>query len=145
MALSVTEEQAISICASHAFARKLSTNSPYRDFTELIEAARHIWWRDIGPSEWLAAFAAHPRIGESKAAVEKSEEFAAFSRSEQETAAQTTDSEVSKELQHWNKLYFDKFGFIFIIFAKGRSSPEILSCLKERFQRLPYEELQSCK
>jgi hypothetical protein len=83
MALGISEQQAISICASPAFARKLSISSPYRDFSELVDAARNIWWKEIGPSEWLSAFAAHPRIGESKAADERSEEFAAFSRSEQ--------------------------------------------------------------
>ena len=41
------------------------------------------------------------------------------------------------------RLYFDKFGFIFIIFAKGKSSPEILETLKRRYHALPYEELQA--
>jgi len=41
------------------------------------------------------------------------------------------------------RLYQDKFGFIFIIFAKGKSSPEILEVLMRRYHALPYEELQA--
>lgn len=41
-----------------------------------------------------------------------------------------------------SRLYQEKFGFIFIIFAKGKSSPQILEALKRRYHALPYEELQ---
>ncbi len=82
MPLSITESEALSICASPAFAKRLAAGSPYRDFGELVDAAQRIWWREIGPGEWLAAFDAHPKIGET-AHRDHSAAFAAFSHSEQ--------------------------------------------------------------
>jgi 2-oxo-4-hydroxy-4-carboxy--5-ureidoimidazoline (OHCU) decarboxylase len=72
------------------------------------------------PCHRMSAFAAHPKIVDHKAVEDKPAAFAAFSRTEQAAAATTTSSEVTAELQSWNKAYNDKFGFIFIICAKAR-------------------------
>jgi OHCU decarboxylase len=139
----VTEDVAFSCCASRVFARKLAASGKHDDFADLIAAARHIWWSETGVPEWLAAFAAHPKIGDAKAVESKPGAFAEFSRGEQAAAAQTNTGEVAEELRLWNKRYAEKFGHIFIIFARGRSAPEILAALKERYNRLPHEELQT--
>ena len=39
-----------------------------------------------------------------------------------------------QELSEWNARYRQKFGFIFIICASGRSTDEILAELKVKFQ-----------
>ena len=39
-----------------------------------------------------------------------------------------------QELSEWNAWYRQKFGFIFIICASGRSTDEILAELKVKFQ-----------
>ena len=39
-----------------------------------------------------------------------------------------------QELSEWNGRYRQKFGFIFIICASGRSTDEILAELKVKFQ-----------
>eukprot|EP00195_Chlamydomonas_chlamydogama_P015249 CAMPEP_0202891480 /NCGR_PEP_ID=MMETSP1392-20130828/1527_1 /ASSEMBLY_ACC=CAM_ASM_000868 /TAXON_ID=225041 /ORGANISM="Chlamydomonas chlamydogama, Strain SAG 11-48b" /LENGTH=317 /DNA_ID=CAMNT_0049575241 /DNA_START=100 /DNA_END=1053 /DNA_ORIENTATION=+ len=143
MTYSITEEQALSCCASKAFAAKLAAASPFADFGTLVDTARRIWWSEVGTTEWLDAFAAHPKIGDHEAVEQKPAAFAAFSKSEQAAAAESTTSAVAEELRELNKRYYDKFGFIFIIFAKGKSAPEILSYLRERYNRLPYEELQT--
>ena len=41
----------------------------------------------------------------------------------------------------YNDLYFNKFGFIFIIFATSKSAEEMLSALKERYDNEPVEEI----
>lgn len=38
-----------------------------------------------------------------------------------------------QELAHWNAKYKQKFGHVFLIFAQGRSSREILSELCKRY------------
>ncbi|KAG2454315.1 hypothetical protein HYH02_001343 [Chlamydomonas schloesseri] len=73
----------------------------------------------------------------------KPEAFAGFSRTEQAASNSSLSSDVQAELTEWNQRYLEKFGFIFIIFAKGRSAPEILVALKKRFNRLPHEELHT--
>ncbi|KAL6754516.1 hypothetical protein V8C86DRAFT_2699960 [Haematococcus lacustris] len=143
MSLSVDIDSALSCCASPAFAERLAASGPHPNFAALVAAARSIWWNEIGIPEWLAAFAAHPKIGDNRAASAKPAAFGAWSRTEQAAAASSSTEDVAAELATWNQKYLDKFGFIFIIFAKGRLAPEILAALKARYQRQPYEELRT--
>ncbi|GLC44594.1 hypothetical protein PLESTB_001323000 [Pleodorina starrii] len=143
MALSITYDQAVSCCASTKFAQQLAVQGPYADLDALLTAARRIWWTQTGVPGWLEALAAHPKIGDKKGIEGKPEAFAGFSRNEQAAASQTLSSDVSAELVDWNQRYLDKFGFIFIIFAKGKAASQILEALKKRYQRLPHEELQT--
>mmetsp|Transcript_31251 Transcript_31251/g.56733 ORF Transcript_31251/g.56733 Transcript_31251/m.56733 type:complete len:313 (-) Transcript_31251:270-1208(-) len=143
MPFSVTYEQAISCCAAKKFATALSSKGSFVSIQDLISAARKIWWTETDISGWLEALAAHPKIGDRKGVEEKKGQYGEFSRSEALTSSQTTTDAVAAELKQYNDLYFDKFGFIFIIFAKGKTAPQILSILKDRYHRLPYEELQT--
>ncbi|PNH08636.1 Uric acid degradation bifunctional protein TTL [Tetrabaena socialis] len=143
MATVITYEQAVSCCASTRFAQQLAAQGPYADLDALLATALRVWWTQTGVPGWLEALAAHPKIGDKKGMDGKPEAFAGFSRNEQSAAEQSLSSDVSSELVSWNQRYLDKFGFIFIIFAKGRSAPEILAALMKRYQRLPHEELQT--
>ncbi len=141
--IAVGEEGAFSCCASRSFAARLARAGPFPDFGALVETARRVWWQECGVGEWLAAFAAHPKIGEHKAASgQHSAAFEAFSSKEQAAAQQSSSADVAEELRAWNQRYADKFGHIFIICARGRPAPDILAALKERYTRLPHEELQ---
>jgi len=103
MHLAITKDQAIGCCASPAWAEKIAARSPYHDFSALVDSARRIWWEEIGPTEWLFAFAAHPKIGDNKAVEQKPAAFAAFSRSEQAAANETASADVAQELLRWNR------------------------------------------
>ena len=103
MPISITKEQAVSCCASPGWAERLASGSPYCDFSSIIDAARRVWWAETGASEWLKAFAAHPRIGDNKAVEEKPAAFAAFSRSEQAAANESSSADVAQELLRWNR------------------------------------------
>ncbi|RWW82004.1 hypothetical protein BHE74_00009558 [Ensete ventricosum] len=46
------------------------------------------------------------------------------------------------ELMEWNSRYREKFGFVFIICASGRGTPEILAELKKRYLNRPIVELE---
>lgn len=116
--LSISVEQALSCCASPQFAQRLAARSPFRDVGEVVDAARSIWWNEVGVTEWLAAFAAHPKIGDNKGVQDKAAAFGAFSRNEQAAAAQSATAEVEEDLRRLNQQYLDRFGFIFIVFAK---------------------------
>ncbi len=113
--ISLSEQAAFSCCASPAWSRHLA--GCYPDFDALLNKARASWWKEVNVLEWLVAFSAHPKIGEIKAE-ELKPAFATFSRAEQAAATQSATSDVAAELQRWNKSYYDKFGFIFIICAK---------------------------
>lgn len=78
MPVTVSEEQVFSCCASRRFARAVA--GTYQSSEALIAAARSAWWQATDVPGWLEAFAAHPKIGEKKAAKEAGADFAAFSQ-----------------------------------------------------------------
>ncbi|KAM4072461.1 hypothetical protein ACJW30_11G135100 [Castanea mollissima] len=65
-----------------------------------------------------------------------------WSKGEQSTALATATGSSLQELSEWNARYRQKFGFIFIICASGRSTDEILAELKNRYPNRPIVEFE---
>ena len=102
----------------------------------MIEQGESIWV-SLSEADWLEAFAHHPRIGDKKAPTSA---FLTSSVSEQAAAQQTLDH-VAEALILGNVAYEEKFGFLYIVFASGRSAPELLDILYHRLTRTRDEEL----
>jgi OHCU decarboxylase len=117
------EDELLKCCGSMRWAREMVHGRPYGSLDALIANANETWW-SLQPSDWLEAFRSHPKIGEKKAASE-------WSRQEQSGVANAS-REAIDELSALNRAYEQKFGFIFIICASGKSSEEMLSTLRER-------------
>ena len=128
--------QLLACCHSHAWAEALVSHRPYKTPEALTEEADRIWFRLNQPA-WLEAFAAHPRIGEKKAAETA---YLAASQTEQ-SAAQDTLAPVAEALLLGNRAYEEKFGFRYIIFASNRTAPELLAVLEARLNNSRDSEL----
>lgn len=98
-----------------------------------------MWWM-LDQSDWLEAFRSHPRIGEKKAAEAVSTQSKAWSGQEQ-AGVRDADQETIGEMARLNREYEQKFGFIFIVCATGKSAAEILEILRERLSNEPDAEL----
>ena len=129
--------QLLTCCGSHRWAATLSTNRPYDTPEALIADAETVWF-SLDEPDWLEAFACHPRIGEKKAPTTG---YLAHSESEQAAAQQTLDA-VAEALLAGNREYEAKFGFLYIIFASGRTAPELLAVLQSRLVNTREAELQ---
>jgi OHCU decarboxylase len=105
---------------------------PFTGTAPLLKQAKQIWL-NLESEDWLEAFAAHPKIGARKPVSQKSAQFAEWSNAEQ-SAAQTATDSLLNELKKANRLYEEKFGFIFIVCATGKSAEEMLDicCLRIR-------------
>ncbi len=126
----------LACCGSRRWAAEVSGRRPFVDEETLVEAAGAVWF-GLAVEDWLEAFAGHPRIGERRAA-----ETASLASSEQEQAvAQQTLAGVAERLRAGNQLYEERFGFRYIVFASGRSAPELLAVLEERLLHTREEEL----
>lgn len=116
--------------------------SPFASYDEAVDAARDIWFNKVDVNGWLEAFSGHPLIGKTPSSHNEGDTSAQWSKGEQSTALATATDSSLQELSDWNALYRQKFGFIFIICASGRSTPEIIAELKERFHNRPILEFE---
>jgi OHCU decarboxylase len=89
------------------------------------EAARCASRRRALEADWLEAFAAHPRIGENR------NDARGWSRHEQSRVADAS-RETLDALAAVNRSYEDKFGFVYIVCATGKSADEMVSLARER-------------
>ena len=128
--------QLLTACGSPRWASTLVAQRPFETPEALIDAAEQVWF-SLGEEDWLEAFACHPRIGEKKAPTTG---YLAHSESEQAAAQQTLD-EVAEALLAGNRAYEAKFGFLYIVFASGRSAPELLAVLQSRLANSREDEL----
>lgn len=126
-------------CGSTRWAKEMVASRPYLNLDGLIARAKDVWW-SLEQTDWLEAFRSHPRIGEKKAADHVAPQSRQWSGQEQagvrNAAEQTVDS-----LAALNREYEEKFGFIFIICATGKSADEILAMLRRRLENEVTAEL----
>lgn len=127
-------------CGSTRWAMEVAEQRPFRDAQELYERADQVWWR-LDAEDWLEAFRAHPRIGERKAARETGEDSRRWSGEEQKGAADAARTTL-EELADLNREYEQRFGFIYIVCATGKSAEEMLVILKERLGNDEWRELR---
>jgi OHCU decarboxylase len=137
---SQAEEEFLKCCGSKNWARQLTSARPFASLNELFAEAERVWW-SLDSQDWLEAFHSHPKIGEKKAAAPTAVEAQQWSEDEQsgirDSAQQTLDA-----LAKLNQTYEEKFGYIFIVCASGKSSEEMLAILRDRLKNNPADELR---
>ncbi|KAL5560652.1 hypothetical protein UlMin_036863 [Ulmus minor] len=136
------EDDFLACCGSTRFAQEMAKSTPFSSLEDAIAAARDIWFNKVDVHGCLQAFSAHPKIGQSPSSSLHST-TAQWSKGEQSTALATATTSSLQELSEWNARYEQKFGFVFLICASGRSTGEILAELKKRYVNRPIVELES--
>ena len=132
-------KELLKCCGATRWAEAVEQNRPFRNLEELLARANDIWW-SLTASDWLEAFRSHPTIGEKKAAQNVAAQSQQWSAQEQRGVQDATTDAINK-LARLNRDYEEKFGFIFIVCATGKSSDEILALLERRLQNEPAAEL----
>lgn len=142
------EKELLQCCGSTRWARRMAETRPFTSLDSLLASANDIWW-SLDRNDWLEAFRSHPKIGEKKAAEPVSKQAHQWSGQEQ-SGVTTASQDTVDSLATLNRAYEQKFGFIFIICATGKTSDEILSALRERLDHdtadeLPIAAAEQCK
>jgi len=127
-------------CGSRRWAEQMSNHRPYSTLESLITHADQLWW-SLTPDDWLEAFRSHPKIGEKKASDKVSAQSSQWSGQEQAGVSSASQDTVDS-LESLNRAYEQKFGFIFIICATGKTSEEMLEALQDRLQHDSDTELR---
>jgi OHCU decarboxylase len=119
------------LCGSRAWARCLARGRPIGGEDRLLETAEDCW-RGLSETDWLEAFAGHPRIGDRNAAGEAARE---------QSGVRDASDETLEALARSNREYEERFGRIFLICATGLSASEMLAVCRQRLQNDPATEL----
>ena len=126
-------------CAAEKWVNAMLAARPYAS-DDVLFAACDDMAATLAEPDWLEAFAAHPLIGDVDSLRKKyaaTKQLAAGEQSGVDAASETT----LRELAMLNSAYFQRFGFIFIVFATGKTADEMLAILKSRINNSREQEL----
>ena len=124
----------LACCGSTHWVAAMMGHFPFASEQLLVDKATTIWYEQNSESDWRESFTHHPKIGDVKSLTEK------FAGKEQAGVAVAT-SETIAALAQANADYENKFGFIFIVCATGKSATEMLQILLDRLKNTAEEEL----
>lgn len=127
-------KQLMSCCGSSTWVDLMLKQFPFAGEKDLVDAATDIWYNQCNSPDWLESFTHHPKIGDVKSLTKK------FAGKEQASVAAATKKTITA-LANANTEYEAKFGFIFIVYATGKSATEMLRLLEDRLANTIGEEL----
>jgi OHCU decarboxylase len=133
------ESEFLKCCGSRGWAQAMVAGRPFATEAELFAKAEDASY-SLADEDWLEAFRAHPKIGGKKALTAQSQQEQSWSSQEQ-SAMQSAPADTVAQLAAKNYEYEEKFGFIFIVCASGKSSEEMLTILNRRLDNDSQTEL----
>lgn len=128
-------------CGSRRWVSAMLRRRPFESLDELLRAAQAAS-ENLDRDDWLEAFSHHPRIGDREGAARASRSGPGWEQAEQAGAA-SADAEVLAEIARLNDEYEQRFGYIYLVCATGRSGAELLQILRERLDSDPESELET--
>lgn len=132
-------EELIKCCGSHTWANALAKETPFSSKEELMNKSDEIW-SNVAKEDILEAFLHHPKIGDIESLSKKFANTKAWAEGEQ-SGVNSANMEVLEALAKGNKDYEEKFGYIFIVCATGKTASEMLEILQARLPNEPEKEL----
>ena len=134
---SVRAEAMAKCCGATAWVQAMTLAFPFDTVESLYSSASAVW-RSLDEAAWYEAFSHHTKIGDTKALAAKFASTAEWATGEQAAVGQAT-SEVIERLAKGNRLYEERFGYIFIVCATGKTAEEMVALLEARLLN-PYEK-----
>jgi 2-oxo-4-hydroxy-4-carboxy-5-ureidoimidazoline decarboxylase len=127
-------------CGSRAWVERMLAQRPFGSEERLLTAAREAWFA-LAPDDWQEAFRHHPKIGDRAALAARFPHTAHLSADEQRGVAGAADDTLDA-LADANRLYEQRFGYIFIVCATGKTADTMLALLRERLANDPDDEIR---
>jgi len=120
-------------CAAPRWVEKMGESRPFSSVEEVLDRAEESF-AGLEETDWLLAFAGHPRIGE------RGDDAVASS---EQSGARDADGSVLEELERVNREYEERFGFTYIVYATGKGADEMLKIAQERMGNTRAEEIEN--
>lgn len=113
---------------------------PFR-FRDSVFFAADMFWKSLMLRDRMEAFSHHPKIGEKTAAKPQGERAREWSAREQ-SGMEVVEAELRKEIAEINREYEERFGYIYIVSAQGKTAAELLTIAKDRLRNNPETEIR---
>jgi 2-oxo-4-hydroxy-4-carboxy-5-ureidoimidazoline decarboxylase len=129
-----------SCCGSTAWVNNMIAALPAEDLVDLLEIAEEQWYA-CHEADWREAFSHHPQIGDIESLKEKFSTTEHWAADEQASVKQASEQTL-EQLAEGNQVYKQRFGYIFIVCATGKSADDMLHLLNQRLYNNPDVEIQ---
>jgi 2-oxo-4-hydroxy-4-carboxy-5-ureidoimidazoline decarboxylase len=126
-------------CSSTNWAARMIESRPYSTVEQLISTANS-HWQVMEQADFLEAFQGHPKIGDPDSLRKKYASTHSMAKGEQSGVPGASDRVIDSLAQN-NRDYEDKFGFIFIVCASGKSAEQMLDLIQARIGNNRVEEI----
>ncbi len=126
-------------CGATAWVTALNQQFPFATAEALVTEAERLW-EALTEADWHEAFTHHPKIGDVNALKAKFASTATWAAGEQGAVRQASQATL-EALAASNATYEQRFGYIFIVCATGKSAEEMLALLQARLPNEPDQEI----
>ncbi|MEM6302822.1 MAG: 2-oxo-4-hydroxy-4-carboxy-5-ureidoimidazoline decarboxylase [Pseudomonadota bacterium] len=126
-------------CVSRKWISAMLDQRPFGSEQALRQVSDRAW-SECAEGDWLEAFEGHPRIGDIQSLKAKYADTSSLAAAEQ-AGMQSADDSIIERLALGNKQYEDRFGFMFIVCATGKSALEMSELLEARLTNERAQEL----
>lgn len=130
----------LACCAAPDWARRVAAGRPYRSADDVLAASDDAV-TTMTDADMAEALAGHPRIGERRPEPSGVSSRAASWSTQEQAGMRSAGQQASQEMAELNRAYEDRFGYIYLVCATGRSAAELASLLRERLRNDPRAEL----
>lgn len=127
-------------CGSTEWIDRMMLRRPFGSDQALKAAAREEWFA-LSEDHWLEAFWHHPKIGD-RASLESRFPMTHDLSQQEQAGVASARKDTLDELAQSNENYRERFGFIFIVCATGKSAEEMLQLLRDRLSNDRATELR---
>jgi len=142
-ALSTTEAiKTLMQCnTSERWCQQMEQARPFSDLEHLKQTANTLW-QQASEADLLQAFEGHPEIGDVSTLRDKYKNTATTAGHEQSGVNHASEATLTA-FAKGNQDYKQKFGFIFIVCATGKTADEMLALLLDRLPNNREKELEN--
>lgn len=123
-------------CGSRRWVEAMLARRPFADTVQLLTASDAVS-AALARADQLEAFAHHPPIGADPMALRREFSGTADLSASEQAGAIAADRATLEALRDRNRAYLQRFGFIFIVCASGKSAAEMLALLEQRLSNDP--------
>jgi 2-oxo-4-hydroxy-4-carboxy-5-ureidoimidazoline decarboxylase len=127
-------------CGSRRWVEAMLARHPFGSAEALAVAAAQAFCL-LEREDYLDAFAQHPPIGGDLAALRARFTATHAWSSEEQSGVASADEATLAALREENELYLQRFGYVFLINATGKTAAQVLAALRRRIGNDPLAEL----